>query len=69
MKRLGDYFNSLRSLPLFILLVVLLGVNVVVTDPLPFVDELILLMLSILVGRWKKPISPEDAHVAGCYRF
>jgi len=46
---------SRRRFPvLFALMLVLLVVNVVVPDPLPFVDEALLALGALLVGRLRK---------------
>jgi len=50
--RLAERLN-LRFPVLVILLAVVTVVDVVVPDPLPFIDELGLLLLTLLFSRWK----------------
>jgi hypothetical protein len=51
--RLAERLN-LRFPVLVILLAVVTAVDVVVPDPLPFIDELGLLLLTLLFSRWKR---------------
>ncbi|MCF6226071.1 MAG: hypothetical protein L3J22_07200 [Xanthomonadales bacterium] len=51
---------KLRFPNLFLLFVVLLGVNIVVPDPLPFADEILMALGALLLARWRKtPEEPE----------
>lgn len=45
--------GRLRHPWLFVLLGVLLAVDLVIPDPVPFVDEIILAVLTLLVGTWR----------------
>lgn len=59
-KRLSRYFESLRFPWLMLLAGGLFVVNVFVPDVLPFVDEILLALVAILLGRIKrKPRAPE----------
>lgn len=53
------YLGKLKSPQLVLLLGTLFLVDLFVMDPLPFVDEAILLVLTLLASRWKK--RPEPA--------
>ncbi|MFO0773526.1 MAG: DUF6116 family protein [Nitrospiraceae bacterium] len=44
---------NLRFPTLFLLLVALTALDLVVPDPLPFVDEAFMILLTLLVGAWK----------------
>lgn len=46
-------FPSLRYPWLFLILIVLFLVDLVAPDPIPFVDEALLGLLTLLVGSWK----------------
>ena len=48
------FLNSLRSWQLFVLAALLLLIDLVVPDPLPFVDEALLAALTYLLARWRK---------------
>jgi hypothetical protein len=51
--------SRMRYPHLFLLLLVLFGVDMIVPDLVPMVDELILAVLTMLVGTWRR--SGEDA--------
>ena len=53
--RMRRFLNSLRSWQLVVLAALLLLVDIVVPDPLPFVDEALLAVLTYLLTRWRKP--------------
>ncbi len=53
--RMRRFMNSLRSWQLVALAALLLLVDIVVPDPLPFVDEALLAVLTYLLARWRKP--------------
>lgn len=48
---------------LFAILAVLLGLDLLVPDPIPLLDELGLAVLTLLVGSWRKrrpePVAPD----------
>jgi hypothetical protein len=49
----GSLVGRLKYPWLFGLLVVLFVVDLLVPDPIPFVDELVLALLTLLVGSWR----------------
>ena len=49
------FLSRLRSWQLFVLSVILFVVDLLVPDPIPFVDEILLGILALLLGRWKRP--------------
>ena len=52
---------NLRFPGLFALLVVVLAADLVIPDPIPFVDEIVLALLTALFGLWKgrrPPVMP-----------
>ena len=57
----GDQVGLIRSLvgrlrypQLFLVLAVLLVADIVVPDPLPYVDEAVLALLTAIFGSWKR---------------
>lgn len=55
---------KLRFPNLFMLFAVLLGVNILVPDPLPFADEMLLALGTLLLAKWrKKPEETQDGEV------
>lgn len=64
LPQLGDgvifrFLSGLRSSQLFVLAATLLILDVLVPDPIPFIDEALLSFLTVMLGRWKKPL-PGD---------
>jgi hypothetical protein len=53
------YLERLRAPWLFLLSGTLMAMSWLWPDPLPFVDELLLLAITALLGRWRK--RPRDA--------
>jgi len=49
-----EYLTRLRSWPLFIVTTTLFLIDVLVPDPVPFLDELFLGLVAALLSRWKK---------------
>ena len=49
------FLRGLRSWQLFGLAVSLLAVDLVVPDPVPVVDEVLLGLAALLLARWKRP--------------
>jgi hypothetical protein len=49
----GSLVGRLRYPWVFVLLGVLFAVDLVVPDPIPFIDEVILALLTFLVGSWR----------------
>jgi hypothetical protein len=61
-KRLRRWLEGLRFPYLLILMAILLIVSLAVPDPVPFADELLLLLGTLLLARLKrKPPEPEAA--------
>lgn len=60
MSWLLRYASRLRHPQLFLLILGLFALNVVIPDPLPFVDEIILGLLSLLLGTWKARDEPDE---------
>lgn len=58
-KRLRRWLEGLRFPYLLILTAVLLIVSLAVPDPVPFADELLLLLGTLLLSRLKRK-APED---------
>lgn len=55
-------FLERRRFPtLFGLLAVLLAVNLIVPDPLPFIDEVIMLIVTVIVGMFRRRPARERA--------
>lgn len=50
---IGRFLDKLRSSQLLMLLSGLLLLDIFILDPLPFVDEIVLAILTLLVARWK----------------
>ena len=56
---LGRYGSELRFPVLFFVVACLLAFNMVLPDPVPFIDELILgLMTAVLASSKRKPLPP-----------
>ena len=56
-KRAGlllRYFSGLRFPWLFAVFVAILGIDLVVPDIIPFADELLLGIMTLLLGAWRK---------------
>lgn len=49
------YLESLRSWQLLLLVGALLFTDLLIPDPIPFLDELLLGVLTYALARWKKP--------------
>jgi len=58
---LGRVLGRLRFPQLFAVLAGLLLLDLLVPDPIPFIDEMILAVFTLLVGMWRErePDSPE----------
>ena len=48
------WLSRLRSWQLFVLAGVLFVADVLVLDPLPFIDEIMLGLATLILGRWKR---------------
>ena len=55
------YLRRLRFPYLLVLAVVLLVVNLIVWDPLPLVDEVLLAVLAVIIGSIRSRHDPPDA--------
>lgn len=56
---LGRFGAGLRFPVLFFLVACLLALNAVIPDPVPFLDELILVLVAALLASWKRaPLPP-----------
>ena len=55
-----EWLGQLRSRTLFFMLAGLFALDTLLLDPLPFVDELVLAVLTLLAARWKKPSVQRD---------
>ena len=53
-KRLTRYLESLRFPWLLLVTAVLFVINVLVPDALPFVDEILLALVAVILGRVKR---------------
>lgn len=62
MRWLNVFLQKLRLPWLFLLSAVLLAVSWLVPDPLPFVDEILLLLVTTMLGSWRrgKPAPKPD---------
>jgi Family of unknown function (DUF6116) len=62
----GRLAGRLRFPWVFALLVVLFVADLLVPDPIPFVDELMLGLLTFLVGSWRtrKKVTGEASHMS-----
>ena len=49
------FLDGLRSWQLFILAAALLAIDLLIPDPIPFLDETLLAVLTYTLSRWKKP--------------
>ena len=62
---LGSYGAELRFPVLFFVAAVLFVFNMALPDPVPFLDELILALVTAMLGSWKQdppaPRPPDDA--------
>lgn len=48
------WLAGLRSWQLFLLAGLLFAADLVIPDPIPFVDEMMLGLATLLLGRWKR---------------
>jgi hypothetical protein len=51
---LSGWLSRLRSWQLFVLAGVLFVADVLVPDPIPFIDEIMLGLATLLMARWKQ---------------
>ncbi len=48
------WLSRLRSWQLFVVAVVLFIVDLLVPDPIPFIDEIMLGLTTLIMARWKR---------------
>jgi Family of unknown function (DUF6116) len=62
----GSLVGRLRYPWVFVLLGVLFVVDLVVPDPIPFIDEVMLALLTFLVGSWRtrREAAPPEVEVS-----
>ena len=62
-ERIRRFVGQLKSPQLFLLVGSLFLLDLVILDPIPFIDEIILGIITLLVARWKKrrdePAAPK----------
>ena len=58
---IGRFLDKLKSSQLLMVLSGLLVLDFFIPDPLPFVDEIVLGILTLLVARWKMRGSEPEA--------
>lgn len=51
------FLDGLRSWQLFVLAAALLVIDLLVPDPIPFLDETLLAVITYALSRWKKPVA------------
>ena len=51
------FLEGLRSWQLFVLAAALLVIDLLIPDPIPFLDETLLAVLTYTLARWKKPVA------------
>lgn len=51
--RLTRFLEGLRSWQLFVIAGTLLAIDLVIPDPIPFLDETFLIVLTYMLSRWK----------------
>jgi Family of unknown function (DUF6116) len=54
LERLQRFAGELKSSTLLLVVTTLFVVDLVIPDPLPFVDEIVLGLLTILIARWRE---------------
>jgi hypothetical protein len=61
----GSLVGQLRYPWVFVLLLTLFVVDLVVPDPIPFIDEVMLALLTFLVGSWRtrRKAAPPEVEV------
>src|SRR5699024_11081050 len=59
-RRLLAYFGRLRFPQLTGLVIVLFVIDLLLPDPLPFVDELLLVLASLALSRWRAGPGDDD---------
>ncbi len=54
-RKLFGWAENLRFPWLLLLTAALFGINLSIPDPIPFIDEILLGLATIILGRWRKP--------------
>lgn len=68
MSRFKRFLQRRRFPTLMLFGAVLFAINLFVPDPIPFIDEILMLIATLLIGsfrRWRKERDPEDPEPAG----
>ena len=60
-RGLFAWLSGLRSWQLFVLAAALFVADLVVPDPIPLIDEMMLGLATLLLGRWKRRRDVIDA--------
>lgn len=60
-RGLFTWLSGLRSWQLFVLAAALFVADLVVPDPIPLIDEMMLGLATLLLGRWKRRRDVIDA--------
>ncbi len=55
------FLGTLRFPQLFVVAALLFAIDMVVPDAIPFLEELMLAVLTVLLSQWKKPRGAEAA--------
>ncbi len=58
---LTRFAAGLRFPYLFFLFAVLLGLDIVIPDPVPFADEILLGLGTLMLTRWRKPTEKSSS--------
>ncbi len=60
-ERLQRFADQLKSSTLALIAATLFVVDLFIPDPLPFVDEIVLGLVTILIARWQSRRQPPEA--------
>ena len=52
-SRVRQFLSGLRSWQLFVVAAALFVIDLVVVDPIPFVDEVLLGVITLMLARWR----------------
>jgi hypothetical protein len=59
-KTIERFATRLKFPQLFVLFVVLFLVDLLIADPIPFIDEALFALLAVLFGMWRKRRGPDS---------
>lgn len=59
-KTIEHFASRLKFPQLFVLFVVLFLVDLLIADPIPFIDEALFALLAVLFGMWRKRRGPDS---------